>query len=100
MPRVLNVRTASMDELKTAVYVGRASGVAPNGWGNPYRLLEEAERQRVISLFETLVKNNPAFQQQIRAVLAGRDLMCHCAPKACHADVLLRYANNDPDDEL
>jgi hypothetical protein len=25
--------------------------------------------------------------------LWGRHLLCHCAPKPCHADVLLRYVN-------
>ncbi len=25
--------------------------------------------------------------------LRGKDLVCYCAPKACHADVLLREAN-------
>lgn len=29
----------------------------------------------------------------IRRDLAGRDLLCWCAPRACHADLLLLFAN-------
>ena len=32
----------------------------------------------------------------IRRELRGKDLVCFCAPKPCHADVLLEIAN-DPD---
>ena len=28
--------------------------------------------------------------------LTGKNLICHCAPEKCHADVLLRLANENP----
>lgn len=31
---------------------------------------------------------------QIREKLAGKDLVCYCKPKACHADILLEIANS------
>ncbi|WP_436298090.1 DUF4326 domain-containing protein [Variovorax sp. LjRoot175] len=31
-----------------------------------------------------------------KAELRGKDLVCWWAPEACHADVLLRIANEDP----
>jgi hypothetical protein len=30
---------------------------------------------------------------KMKAELRGKDLVCHCAPDACHAEVILTIAN-------
>lgn len=43
------------------------------------------------------LQEHPELVQQARAELAGRDLMCWCAPdQPCHADILLAVAAGEP----
>ena len=72
-----------------AVYVGR-----PTRWGNPYSIGRDGTREEVIEKFRWLAEE-PSFSQVIRDNLRGKDLLCWCAPEACHADVLLEIANAD-----
>lgn len=65
-----------------AIYVGRGSP-----WGNPFRI-GMMSREEVIRKFECEVLPTLDLMP-----LRGKDLVCYCAPKACHADVLLREAN-------
>lgn len=66
-----------------AVYVGRGSP-----WGNPFRIGVDGSRNFVIKRYERevlpLLDISP---------LRGKHLVCFCAPKKCHADLLLREAN-------
>ena len=69
-------------------------------WGNPFVMKSEEDRPNVITQYNVWLK------QQIRvsnytleelAALHNKDLVCFCAPKACHADSLLKvaaWANN------
>ena len=88
MPRVLNKRTASARELSFGVYVGR-----PTKWGNPYTVGGGRTREQAIAYYEAYVLRRPKFVDEIRTELRGKDLVCFCAPLPCHADVLLRIAN-------
>ncbi len=84
-PRVLNKRRDIIPS--GAVYIGRGSK-----WGNPYPITEDDSREDVIKLYEDLIV--PLFgKSQIQHELKGKDLVCFCAPKACHGDILLRIAN-------
>ena len=96
MPRVLNRRT---DEIPPdAVYVGR-----PSKWGNPFRLGPGLTRGDCIRSYRNYLEECPWLKEDARHELRGRDLVCWCAPLACHADVLLEVANegesSDADDE-
>lgn len=79
-PRVWNKYdpTAPRD----AVYVGRGSR-----WGNPFRISFAQTREQVIERFrcETL----PTLDVR---PLIGKSLVCYCAPRPCHADVLMEAA--------
>lgn len=86
-PQVLNQRTSGTPP--GAVYIGRGSK-----WGNPFRMACEADRAGVISQYETWLTTQPDLMDALPE-LRGRDLVCYCAPKACHGDVLLRLANQD-----
>ena len=80
-PRVHNRHrgTAPFD----AVYVGRGTP-----WGNPVPVGGRISRAASIHRFETEVL--PGLDV---SMLRGKHLVCSCAPLACHADSILRKAN-------
>jgi hypothetical protein len=86
-PKVWNKRDPNVP--KGAVYVGR-----PTKWGNPYTLIDEKNRDDVIELFRTYLLAYPQLLEAAKAELRGKHLVCWCAPKPCHADVLLELANS------
>jgi len=84
----------------------------PSIWGNPYRVGQsitlggETKDWVVLPftvtnsiatvLYEHYLAANPELRQRARAELRGRDLACWCNGfEDCHADVLLRVANDD-----
>lgn len=85
MPQVLNKK--NVRRAFNGVYVGR-----PTIWGNPFVIGKDGSREEVIQLFEQHLLNSPRLMAQLPR-LKGKDLICWCAPLPCHADVLLRYAN-------
>jgi hypothetical protein len=82
------------------VYVGR-----PTKWGNPVLLPPNPSRIDYQSAVETyegkLLRGElPVTVEDARSELAGKNLACWCPltdgqghPVPCHADVLLRLAN-------
>jgi hypothetical protein len=113
--RIQQRRTKGWRKPEGAVAVGRGTR-----WGNPYRVIpvrasgpfdvERADggflgRAEDIELARTIAveRYRHALEQfwadyprpsEIRAGLAGRDLMCWCPlDQPCHADVLLEIAN-------
>ncbi len=97
MPKVYNKR--HKDVPKDAVYVGR-----PTKWGNPWSHLPNttakykvATREEAVEKFREYAYNHvhtsDLFMADVRNELRGKDLVCWCAPKSCHADVLLEIAN-------
>jgi hypothetical protein len=71
-----------------AVYVGR-----PTKWGNPFHLHPFIN---AVELYERWIKTSDGkhIAEAARRELAGKDLACWCKEgEPCHADVLLRYAN-------
>ena len=85
MPSV--VRKGNVHAGNASVYIGR-----PSKWGNPFTMNGEQDRERVIAQFEQYLLNSPELLAQL-GELKGKDLVCYCAPKACHGDILLRLAN-------
>lgn len=72
--------------------------------GNPFKARSEADRDCAIEMHRRWIDGDPEAarmagrrppsRHEIRAELRGADLACWCAPKACHADLLLRIANS------
>lgn len=88
MPRVWNKNTEKPP--KDAVFVGR-----PSKWGNPFLLAGEHTRDLVCDNYETyLYRDRPDLVDDAKEELDGKDLVCYCAPKRCHADTLLEIANS------
>lgn len=82
------------------MYVGR-----PTKWGNPFSHLPETKAKHRVATRDAAVDAHAAWLQmhldrdpdaihRLRAELAGKDLVCWCAPQRCHADTLLRLAND------
>jgi len=86
MPRVLNKRTDTCSP--NSVYVGR-----PTKWGNPYIIGEDGNREEVVMKFKTYMQGRFDLQEAAKKELKGKDLICWCAPQACHASVLIEIAN-------
>lgn len=86
-PRVYNKR--DKDIPKDAVYVGR-----PTAYGNPFVIGRDGTRMDVVNAYRDMVERDVDMVRRIRMELAGKDLVCWCAPEACHADVLLEIANS------
>lgn len=86
-PRVLNRKHHGVPH--DAVYVGR-----PSRWGNPFKIGPDGDRAEVIAKYRAFLDLNPSLRALARQELAGRDLVCWCAPEPCHADVLLEVAND------
>jgi hypothetical protein len=84
---ILNKRTDGVPP--GAVYVGR-----PTKWGNPFTV-EHHGREQCISLYRQWLMDPEQACLRALAVreLAGRDLVCWCAPLACHAEILSAVAN-------
>lgn len=64
-------------------------------WGNPFRIPEDGNRQMVIARYEEHLTAKMAADSDFWmdvAMLNGKDVVCWCAPKACHGDILLREA--------
>lgn len=86
MPNVYNKHIDKVPD--DAIYIGR-----PSAFGNPFNITEKCTRFRAICRYEAWVKAQPDLMQKIRDELRGKDLVCHCSPKPCHGDFLLRIAN-------
>lgn len=70
-----------------AIYIGRGTK-----WGNPFRIGPDGDRATVIAKHERWLHDQ---HHLLRALdeLRGHDLVCFCAPAACHGDLPLRLAS-------
>lgn len=58
-------------------------------WGNPFVIPRDGNRATVIDKYERHIRRQPELLAAL-SELKGKRLGCHCAPKACHGDVLVR----------
>lgn len=63
-------------------------------WGNPFVMCNEADRDRVCNLYEQYAIWRLTVDPNWLVPLRGFNLACWCAPKRCHAETLLRLAND------
>ncbi len=74
---------------KNAVYIGR-----PTKWSNPFVMGYHGTRREVIAKYRAWLQTHPDLIAAAKQELAGKDLVCFCAPLPCHGDVLLEIANS------
>jgi hypothetical protein len=90
--KVLNKRDVSAS---AGIYIGRGSG-----WGNPFVIGVDGDRAEVIekyrewAMYQVLAIKELDNGDWLRA-LRGKDLICYCAPQACHGDVLLEMIEGE-----
>lgn len=87
MCKVLNARDVGKASADGRVYIGR-----PSKWGNPFIVGRDGSRADVISKYREWVAAQPELLDAL-GELRGCDLVCWCAPQACHGDVLIEMAN-------
>ena len=98
MPVVVNAKGRKPNQAAShEVYVGRSTrnGWCKSRWGNPFMVRRNATREQradVIAMYRRWLLQQPALLAALPE-LRGKDLMCWCAPEACHGDVLLELAN-------
>ncbi len=74
----------------SGVYIGR-----PSKFGNPFVIGKDGTREEVVEKYRQWILS-PEQRYLLKAAikeLKGKDLICWCAPLACHGDVLLRIIN-------
>jgi Domain of unknown function (DUF4326) len=85
MCKVLNKKVAGIPS--GAVYIGRGSK-----WGNPFHIGADGDRAMVVTKHEQWLHGQTHLLRALDE-LRGKDLVCFCAPAACHGDLLVRLAN-------
>jgi hypothetical protein len=88
---------------------GSVKVARPTKWGNRYVVTPGAvpgslsggrytcvrTAEEAVACFERLLIDSPELVEMAKRELKGRDLACWCdEDEPCHADVLLKYANN------
>lgn len=84
--QVLNAHAVGTN-VSGAVYVGR-----PSKWGNPIQVSDENPRGAALDKYLDFLRRSPDLVSEMRRELAGKDLICWCAPRACHAEVIRHVA--------
>ena len=79
------MKVVNISRDKYDVYIGRSSK-----WGNPYKISDGLTREQVIQMYEAYLINHPSLMNDLDE-LEGKVLGCHCKPKACHGDILIKY---------
>ena len=98
MPKVVNAHGRKPNEVgPNEVYVGNhtRNGWRKSKWGNPFKLPRNAsqeQRDEVIAMYRRWLLSQPDLMAALPE-LRGKNLVCWCAPEACHGDVLLELAN-------
>jgi hypothetical protein len=81
-----------------AIYIGRNARIwAESGqtgaprYGNPFVMGRDGNREEVVAKHRAWLEEqmkSEEFCNQMLEDLAGKDLVCHCAPEACHGHTL------------
>ena len=89
---VIHVRDANDDRWLYCdrLYIGRAAyGWPSSKWANPYRIGHDGTREQVLAKYEAYVRGRPDLMAALPEI-AGRVLLCWCAPSACHGNTLVK----------
>lgn len=92
MTQVIHHRDILSFEPDQLVWIDR-----PTKWGNPFEIdvRRGFSREYVIRLYEHWVVRQPKLMAALDE-LQDKVLVCHCKPKPCHGDVLVRLLDTLP----
>lgn len=94
---VVNKYKLSPEQQKQAVYIGRGSI-----FGNPFVMDKNNSRDDVCDAYQRYfykrLENDLEFRESVekladKALSESVNLMCFCAPKRCHGDIIKEYIN-------
>lgn len=100
MTQVVNLKYSQYD-----VYIGRPKRGQAWGFGNPFEIGKDGDRDLVIYKYEAWLVEDMDFDNKDATperrnwilsnihLLKGKRLGCFCKPKACHGDVLARLVS-------
>lgn len=102
MPKVLNIRNLPEHKIpEGAVYCGRGNSyfnLPDSKWANHFTV-EELGRDGAVSAYNKWFELSAGSSYHDVSELKGKDLVCWCAPKSCHCDILLKKANEGETNE-
>lgn len=79
------------------VYIGRRGHGHDGYFGNPFVLKAEEDREAVyreyVNYLKDRVRSDKVFRARVRG-LAGKTLVCFCAPLRCHGHALAIMADH------
>lgn len=90
MPKVYNI--SDENRPNDCVYIGRGSL-----YGNPFIRGVDGTRSQVIRKYIEYIENDSELKNELIKHLRGKNLVCFCAPKACHGDYLINLCNLSDD---
>lgn len=83
--KVVNIRNGMQ-----GVYIGRGSA-----WGNPFVIGKHGDRAEVIEKYRIYASKRISQEPNWLTPLKGKDLVCYCAPLACHGDILMKMIEGE-----
>lgn len=89
-PKVYSKRKGAVTPPFDAIYVGR-----PTIYGNPFVVGRDGTQEECAALYKEWIGHDDQkdLRLDIEHNLKGKDLVCWCAPRVCHADVILEICN-------
>lgn len=89
IPQVFNIyKNPDAKNRPDCVYIGR-----PSKWGNPFSIGKDGTREEVVEKYRTYLLSHTDLVEQAKKELGGKNLVCFCAPKLCHGNILIEIAN-------
>ena len=89
----VNIRYEAYD-----VYIGRAGKGQSGYFGNPFPLLDKANRgstlEKYKAYFDKRIETDIEFKEKIQS-LKGKRLGCFCKPHPCHGDIIAEYLESN-----
>ena len=92
--KILNKHTASKEDLKGSVYIGRGSPL-----GNPFIVgihgdLDSVLKQHRTYLVNKIISRDPGVEVALKNLNPESKLVCFCAPKPCHGNTIEELWND------
>ena len=90
-PVTLNARVTGTN-VPGAIYVGRRPNGVPAPFGNPVAQRDGVSKEDAIAGYLKHLREKPGLVERIRREIGGHDVICWCAPKPCHGDIIRHIA--------
>lgn len=95
MASVVNLYNIEPEWPPNYVYIGRAGHGFDGYLGNPFILKNEVDRDLILSKFEKWARAriilDLEYKERVKSLI-DKVLVCFCAPKKCHGEVLAKLA--------